>query len=166
MGGAASKNKGKAAERELCKILGEAFDNSNFERVPFSGAMIGGKNAHRKERMDEDQIRVSKSDIIPPSHLKKMVIESKFYADFPYHAFALNKDIPLLDKWIKDLEFDCDKGDVGFLCVKINRKGWFVCVQEHYDYILPNHAVYKGYVVTDLHKFLTDNKNKILHLAK
>ena len=87
MAGAASKNKGKAAERELSKILGDALDG-NFERVPYSGAMIGGKNAHRKERMDEDQIRVSKSDIIPPSHLKRMVIESKFYADFPYHAFA------------------------------------------------------------------------------
>ena len=164
MGGKASKDKGKAAERELGTILGNAL-GGNFERVPFSGAFIGGVNAHRKARMDEDQIRVSKSDLIPPSHLKKLVVESKFYKELPYHAFALNKDIPLLDGWIADLEHDCDDGDVGILCVKINRKGWFICVKEDYNFTLPNHSVYKGYVVTDLHWFLERNKERILHIA-
>ena len=42
-----SKNKGKGFEREVCKILGEIYDD-NFERVPHSGAFVGGRVHLRK----------------------------------------------------------------------------------------------------------------------
>ena len=164
MAGKASKDKGKAGERELAKILGEALDG-NFERVPFSGAMIGGKNFIRKERMTEDQIRVSKADLIPPEHLKKLVIECKWYADFPYHSFVLNNEIKLLDSWLSDLEHDCDPGDLGVLCVKINRKGWFIAVKSDHNFATGNSATYNGYDVCELHKFLKDNKTRLIFLG-
>ena len=44
MSGSKSKNKGKTFEREVCKILKEIYED-NFERVPHSGAFVGGQNA-------------------------------------------------------------------------------------------------------------------------
>jgi hypothetical protein len=164
MSGSKSKNKGKAGERELCSIL-EKYLGGNFERVPSSGAFIGGKNQHRREQMSTTQIRSSKSDIIPPDSLPNLVVESKWYKDFPFHAFVTNQSIPTLDSWLKDLEYDCDVNDFGILCVKINRKGWFICVKPNTNFILTNYAMYNNYIVLSLEVFLEQNKNEILKLS-
>lgn len=165
MAGRASKNKGKTGERELCAIFGEYFEG-NFERVPWSGAFIGGKNIVRKETMTEAQIRAAKSDIIPPDDMPKLVLECKWYKDFPFHAFAYGNDIPILDGWINDLEYDCDEQDLGLLCIKVNRKGWFVAYNANYsDFNDGTHIFYKGYRITDLHRFLERNKDFIKTLS-
>ena len=59
-----SKNKGKGFEREVCRILSEIYQD-NFERVPHSGAFVGGLNAARKSTLTENQIKAFKGDIIP-----------------------------------------------------------------------------------------------------
>ena len=115
--------------------------------------------------MTEAQIRSAKSDIVPSDDMPKLVLESKFYKDFPFHSFASNKEIPLLDKWIKELEYDCDENDFGLLCFKINNKGWFVVVRDSYDLEFENYCKYRDYRVTALVGFLKANKEKILKLS-
>lgn len=166
MAGRTSKNKGKSGERELCKILGKYLGGS-FQRVPDSGAFIGGTNNIRKEKLDEAQIRIYKADIIPPSNLKKLVIESKFYSKFPYHCFATSLEIPILNKWIEELEHDCDENDFGIICVKINLKGWMIGVSEAWDDLqFDNYVVYNGYKFTGLEKFLKDNFEKVIKICE
>lgn len=166
-----AKAKGNSAERELCKFLTSVFLGS-FMRVPNSGAFIGGKNASRKESMDEKQIALSKGDIIPPDFMPKLVLESKFYADFQFHALITEGKVPQLDKWIEQT-IDCiQDGDLWFVAFKINRRGWYACFPEEtaHHYTLGNHAVYcdgeKKFVVTELTNFFTTNKDKVLELAK
>lgn len=161
MAGSASKNKGKSGERELCKILEGIFGGS-FIRVPSSGAFVGGKNAVRKESLSEGQIRNSKADIITPDHMPKFVLESKFYADFPFHMFLTSQDVPILDGWIEQ-QLDCvDEGDFWMVCFKINRKGWFGCIEHTNEFKLNHHIRYKTYSVFNLKEFLIDNKDKII----
>ena len=71
-----SKNKGKGFERDVCKILGKIYGD-NFERVPHSGAFVGGVNAARKSTLTENQIKAFKGDIIPPDHWKHFNCECK-----------------------------------------------------------------------------------------
>jgi hypothetical protein len=165
------KAKGNGAERELSKFLSATF-GGNFMRVPNSGAYVGGKNAFRKASMSENQMSLTKGDIIPPDFMPKLVLESKFYADFPFHSLLTDGKVPQLDKWIEQT-IDCvEADDVWFVAFKINRKGWFTCFSADMapKYTLGNHSVYndgtKTFVVTDLMKFFTDNKTVVLELTK
>ena len=92
-----SKTKGKGFEREVCNILSELY-NDNFERVPHSGAFVGGQNAVRKSTLTENQIKAFKGDIIPPDHWNYFNCECKNYADFPFHHLLQEKPIPLLEQ--------------------------------------------------------------------
>lgn len=166
-----AKAKGNSGERELCTILKNTFGGS-FIRVPNSGAYIGGKNAHRREFLSEGQVRHAKGDIIPPGHMPKLVLECKFYKDFAFHALITGGKVPQLDKWIEQT-LDCvEAGDLWFVAFKINRKGWFICYSQDLapQVAVGNHCVYNdgtnSFVVTELTKFVADNKDKILELSK
>lgn len=160
-----SKRKGNTGERECAALLSKHLGGS-FQKVSHSGAFIGGKNAFRKTSMSVNQIRAMKSDIIPPDEYSKLVTEVKFYKDLPYHAFATCSDIPKLDGWIKELEFDCDDTDFGILCFKINRKGWSICFHTKYkdDFKLDMYIQYKDYIVTGFENFLLNNKDQIIKI--
>ena len=119
MSGKKSKNKGKAFEREIANFLSALYEES-FTRVPYSGAFVGGKNAVRKEQLDEAQIRGFKSDIIPPDGWGKLNIECKHYAEFPFHALLRPDRIPLLDQWIAQTYDAADEGDVNLIIMKFN----------------------------------------------
>lgn len=171
MSGAASKNKGKSGERELCKILAETFGGS-FIRVPNSGAYVGGQNAKRKEILSEGQVKLAKGDILTPDFMPKFVLESKFYKDFPFHALVSNTNIPTLNDWITQCKDCIDPEDFWLVCFKINRKGWFAVFGYDYyiEFELKNHSIYKDsnedrFVITDLSSFLVLNKEKILKLS-
>lgn len=167
----AAKAKGNGAERELSKFLASVFSGS-FIRVPNSGAFIGGKNASRKEVLSEGQTRTMKGDIIPPDFMPKLVLESKFYADFQFHSLLTEGKVPQLDKWIEQTIECVEPGDLWFVAFKINRRGWYACFPEElaHNYALGNHAVYsdgaKKFIVTELTNFFTTNKEKVLELTK
>lgn len=165
------KAKGNGAERELSKFLTVTF-GGNFMRVPNSGAYVGGANAFRRSTMTTNQLSLTKGDIIPPEFMPKLVLESKFYADFPFHALMTTGNVPQLDKWIEQT-IDCvEDGDLWFVAFKINRRGWFTCflgdLRDKFE--IGNHALYsdgkKSYVVTELMPFFTTNKAVILDLSK
>jgi hypothetical protein len=166
-----SKSKGNGAERELSKFLSATF-GGNFMRVPNSGAYVGGKNSFRKATMSETQMSLTKGDIIPPDFMPKLVLESKFYADFPFHALLTDGAVPQLDKWIEQTIECVEAGDVWFVAFKINRRGWFTCFPQAtaFNYKIGNHCVYNdgttSFVVTGLNKFFTDNSAAILELCK
>jgi len=161
------KAKGNTGERKIADFLTKLYD-AKFIRVPNSGAFLGGSNNFRKASLDEGQIASFKADLIPPSHMRKLVIESKFYSDFPFHNLMKNADIPLLDKWIAQAKASADYGDFWVVVFRINHKGSFVVFDyEHYPkFSLGNHVKYHSNIVTDFEQFFTENKETILSMVQ
>jgi hypothetical protein len=162
---AKSKRKGKAGEREACKILGESL-GGNWERVFSSGAFVGGKNNVRSTRMSEGQLKVHKADIIPPDEFD-VVIEVKNYADFPFHKLSTIDPIPLLEEWLDEIYACITEGDMWFLIMKFDRKGWYILfdfelssklnVLNYTKYFSPKYN--KSFLFTgSLQDFLENNK--------
>lgn len=160
------KSKGNQGELKIARFLTDLFE-SKFMRVPNSGAAIGGANASRKQHMDSQQIAMFKSDIIPPSHMRKLVIESKFYKDFPFHKLGTNERIAQLDKWIDQTLQTADADDLWFVIVRINHKGSFAVFDRQHlnQFQVQNHCVYFDSIWVDFESFFKDNKQKILDLA-
>lgn len=167
--GSASKIKGASAERQLGKILSETFGGT-FIRSNSSGAIVGGSNIHRKQHLGIMQLNSLKGDLAPPDHMPKFVIESKHYADFPYHQF-LSSSIPLLDNWIEQVLTIVDENDFWIVAFKTDRKPWAVV----FDYSLLSKFKldrvirYKNkngnyFGITGLEEFIT-NKETILKLS-
>ena len=138
-----SKIKGKSFEREVCNILGELY-NDNFERVPHSGAFVGGMNAVRKSTLTENQIKAFKGDIIPPDHWKYFNCECKNYAEFPFHQLLQAKPILLLEQWLEQTLDAHDENDIDLLFMKFNRKGIYLAYpHEHQRFLFsPRQVVY------------------------
>lgn len=140
-----SKNKGKAFEREICNFL-SALYGENFERVPYSGAFIGGSNSYRKTTLTENQKKSFKGDIIPPDDWKFLNAEAKNYADFPFHQL-FSGSVKLLDSWIEQCLDPADPEDFNIIFMKFNRKGTYIAAEMkkidtafNYD----NHFIYQG----------------------
>lgn len=122
-----SKNKGSGFEREVAKFLSELYDAS-FVRAPGSGAYTGGSNSHRRQTLQENQVRSFKGDIMPPEEFAKFNAEAKFYADFAFHQ--LFSESATLENWIDQLMTASDTGDMNILFMKFNRKGRYIAVQS------------------------------------
>lgn len=121
-----SKNKGKSWERDVCNFLSDLYRQS-FIRVPNSGAYVGGKNEYRKDYLSEEQIKLSRGDIVPPLNYPYFLAECKNYADFPFHQLVSGSSISLLDGWIEQVEHDVNNdNDLWILCIKITRKGTYI----------------------------------------
>jgi hypothetical protein len=156
-----NKNKGKAFERQICEILTNCFGIS-FQRIPNSGAYVGGKNIVRYDGLTEEQKLLADGDIIVPSELSHISMECKSYKDFSFSGLFLGKNA-LLDGWIE--QSSNTKKSKWLLFFKINNKGIFVV----YDISKfpsnmqkENYHVYKNqYVIQDINEFLEKNKNKL-----
>lgn len=161
------KAKGNAGERKIADFLTKLY-GQKFIRVPNSGAFLGGANAFRKAALDEGQISTFKADLIPPSNMRKLVIESKFYSEFPFQNLMKGTDIPLLDKWVKQAIDSADPGDFWVVVFRINHKGSFVTFnKDHLDrFEISDHCRYKDTVVTDFEKFFSDNKDVIFSMVQ
>ena len=123
-----SKTKGKTFEREVANFLSDLYESS-FTRVPDSGAFTGGKNAYRRGKLTEGQVRAHKGDIIPPDDWKYFNVECKNYAEFPFHQLLTQGHIPILESWIEQTLDAADQGDCSLLFMKFNRKGRYVAYQ-------------------------------------
>ena len=164
-----SKNKGKSWERDVCLFLSDLY-NESFIRVPGSGAFIGGSNQFRKDTLSEEQIKLSRGDIIPPLHFPYFLAECKNYADFPFHLLLGKNSIAQLDKWIEQVEHDVTSDDdFWILFIKITRKGTYVlfdtnlydpkesCVECRKTY----GTIYKKYWFTEMNQFFNCHKDKL-----
>ena len=156
------KAKGSGFEREIAKYLSEKYSES-FIRAPGSGAYVGGKNQVRKEVLHEGQIRSFKGDVVPGQSFKRMNIECKFYADFPFHLL-LTGDCKVIDAWIDQLMDVADVDDVNLLFMKFNRKGKYVCVQSKLTWISDNFIYYTSkkhgdWMIFEFDSFFKHNVN-------
>lgn len=125
----ASKAKGNAAERELCKIFGNKF-NETFIRVPNSGAFIGGLNNKRAKTLSTNQKEIMSNDIIPPECFPNCALECKFYKDFSFNMLMDPKGYAQLNEWIDQVNISGIDMEKSFpmICFKINNKGWHIVV--------------------------------------
>jgi Holliday junction resolvase len=122
----AAKAKGKGFEREVSDLF-RKVTGLNFQRVPNSGAFIGGKNVERISTMSNNQIQLSRGDIIPPEEFAGICIECKFHKDFCFHQlFDSSKEV---EAWIDQCMIDYKRTNGKFFAVifKVNRKGMFIC---------------------------------------
>lgn len=164
------KAKGNSWERELAAHLGNLF-GLHFQRVPNSGAFLGGSNAIRRSQLDTKQERLMTGDLIVPEELNHLSIECKFYKTFDYHLlFKQNKQ---LEEWIKQAKEGCNSNQIWFLCIKANRRDPIVVFSSSFflDYLAANNFAsyhFDGSVIylTDLKKFFEYNKELILTLGR
>lgn len=160
------KAKGNGFERQVAKHLSEIFD-SNFTRVPTSGAMTGGMNAYVLDRLTDSQKLLLEGDLIPPDHLYKMKIECKAHKNFSFSKMLTeNKQ---LDDWIEQARA---RDKVWFLIFKINNKGKYVCFTRNVfktcDCLSDrNYLIYKKYYyITSMDGFFERYKNSLLQICK
>ena len=164
-----SKNKGKGWERDVCNFLSELY-NDSFIRVPNSGAFVGGKNEYRKDTLSEEQIKLSRGDIIPPVKFPYFLAECKNYADFPFHSLFGKSSIARLDNWIEQVEHDVtSENDLWLLFIKITRKGTYVlfdtsvydpkesCIECRKTY----GSIYKNYWFAEMNQFFSVHKDNL-----
>jgi Holliday junction resolvase len=135
----ASKNKGKSWERDVAEHLSNIY-GVNFQRVPNSGAYLGGFNAFRTGKLTPEQLLLASGDIIMPAFLSHITIECKFYKDFTFETLLTKNG--QLEGW---LEQACQSSKIPFVLFKINRHGGYVVFP--YDikdklHIQQNHLVY------------------------
>jgi len=125
-----AKAKGNSWEREICVFLGETL-GGNFQRVPNSGAYMGGKNVFRKEFLSDTQQRAAKGDIIPPDDLPYLNLEAKNYGDIAFHQI-IDGQCKQLDNWIDQTEEPADANDFSLTIFKITRKGSWVAFKAEF----------------------------------
>lgn len=125
----AAKNKGKGFERETCHIF-ESATGLSWQRVPNSGAFIGGLNAARIAALSDTQVLLCRGDIIPPTEFKGVVIECKFHKSFAFHhLFSSSRE---LNSWIDQclISYNESKGKFFAVIFKINHCGAFIVVRK------------------------------------
>lgn len=161
------KSKGNSGERKIADFLSKLY-NKKFIRVPNSGAYLGQSNNFRKNDMDAGQISTFKADLIPPSNMRKLVIESKFYKDFPFYNLMKQTDIPLLDKWVQQAIVSSDLGDFWVVIFRINHRGAFAVFDKELmnKFKLENYCIYKDNVVCEFEPFFINNRDVIEELSK
>lgn len=160
------KAKGNAWERDVAKHLSDIF-NTNFTRVPTSGAMTGGANAFVLDKLTRSQKLLLEGDLIPPDHMYKMKIECKSLKKFSFAGmYTENKQ---LDDWIEQAR---SKDKVWFLIFKINNQGKFVCFTRNVfktcdDLAGFNYLLYKKYYyITTMDGFFEKFRSNLLRLCE
>lgn len=168
----ASKNKGKAYERVVAKHLSEETD-LNFERVPNSGAFIGGKNIARADKLTKEQIDIFEGDIITPIEWDHIRIECKWYKDFRWHQLFRPEGESILNSWIEQAEQGTRP--FWFLCFKINNQGEYIVFDSKLDEYLNHpsnqfryHSNHHSnwYTIVSMELFFKMNRVKIIELKQ
>ena len=156
-----SKTKGKGWERDVCLFLSDLY-NESFIRVPGSGAFIVGTNQFRKDYLSEEQIKLSRGDIIPPVKYPFFLAECKNYAEFPFHQLISKQKISLLDSWIEQVEHDVtSENDLWLLFIKITRKGAYVLYPIRKLDDLQYGVRYRQYWLCDMNYFFKCYKDDL-----
>jgi hypothetical protein len=164
------KAKGNSWERELASLLSSEF-NLPFQRVPNSGAFLGGSNAFRRDSLDAKQARIMTGDLIVPEELNHISFECKFYKSFDYHQlYNQNKQF---EDWAQQANDGCNSDQIWFLCIKANRREPLIAFRSatFIDIVsLGNYTSYKykdfHIYITELKPFIKRAKERILHLGK
>jgi len=165
-----SKSKGNKWERDVCEIFGNVF-KLNFQRVPTSGAMTGGKNNPLLALLSRSQKLLLRGDIIVPDELKNIVIECKSRKEFPYHKLLNN--CKEMNGWIEQIGCDLLDDDlVGLIIFKANRRTPFICYDKRWN--IKKNVCYinyyyqkKNYIIEEFNEiWVENNKEFLLEISK
>lgn len=116
-----SKVIGNRGETQVVKILKERFPKLYFKRTDGSGRKVGGANAKKMIRLDEEIKASLAGDILAPKQFK-FVIESKKYEELDlWSLFRNNGEEGQINEWI-----DQAKGDAKFA-----GKDWMLIIAIH-----------------------------------
>jgi len=163
-----NKNKGKTFERQFAKHLTTVFGLS-FNRVPNSGAFIGGQNFFRTKQLSNEQNLLFSGDVIVPIELKNFTFECKFYKKLGWQKLFDNEGESQLNKWIEQAKNDISR-KYWFVLFKINNMGGYVVFDKNlmskYN-CGTNYLIYKNdYCIISLDNFFEKNKDLILEMGK
>ncbi len=133
-----SKSKGKTGEYYFANRLSE-ISGMHFQRIFTSGASVGQKNRGRLETLTVGQAEQQLGDIASPETLRQMLVwESKNFADLDLHNVIGSEDgSRTLSGWVGEMMYDVESAlttmrsqrpVMGFLCVKLTRKGAWIAV--------------------------------------
>lgn len=150
------KTKGNNWERQLADILGGIFELP-FQRVPNSGAFLGGSNAFRRNDLDAKQERIMTGDLIVPEKLNHCSFECKFYKSFDYHL--LYKQNKQFEDWVKQAKEGCNINQIWFLCIKANRRDPIVAAENFELYEAFSHVNFTSYKFENKHIYIADLKS-------
>ena len=100
--GSKSKRLGKGFEYEVRDLLREATGIQSFERVPTSGAWIGGQNAYKAQFGREDVTEIMSGDIICPQGWR-WTVECKNEADVPIHQLFLGDKCDKINEYLEQV---------------------------------------------------------------
>ena len=97
-----TKRLGKSFEYEIRDILREATGLESFERVPTSGAWIGGANAYKAKTGRDDVTEIMAGDIICPVGWR-WTVEAKNHEDVPVHQLFLGEESKTIDSFLRQV---------------------------------------------------------------
>jgi len=166
-----NKAKGKSFEREIADVFEEAY-GLTFQRVPNSGAFLGGANAFRLDKLSTNQVQMFKGDIIPPDEIPWLTIECKSRKTFPYQQ--LFDGCKEMDSWIQQVRIDWDalnRKGLFFVIFKPNRHGHYIVSRKDFGlHIKGNFLTYsvgdEVYSISRFDKeFLLTNKDLIFAMC-
>jgi len=155
------KAKGNSWERQLAGIFNDIF-GLPFQRVPNSGAFLGGSNASRRMGLDANQERIMTGDLIVPEQLSHCSFECKFYKSFDYHL--LYKQNKQFEDWIQQAKDGCNINQIWFLCIKANRRDPIVAAESVMLYETFSHLNFTSYRYQDSQIYIADLKSFFLNV--
>lgn len=100
--GSKSKRLGKGFEYEVRDILRKATGDLSFERVPTSGAWVGGANVYKAQTGREDVTEIMAGDIICPKGWR-WCVEAKNHEDVSIHQLILGNGCSQIDNFLKQV---------------------------------------------------------------
>lgn len=166
MSGKKSKRLGKGFEYEVRDILREATGIQSFERVPTSGAWIGGKNAYKAEYGRDDVIEIMSGDLICPENWRWLV-ECKNHEGVPYHQLFLGKSSEKINEFLEQTYFSANVAKKEpLLVMKLRKKGYKLPTRtanilKENNIAIPNsNSITLGILVAEIIEF----SNEISHL--
>lgn len=119
-----SKAYGKGFEYEVRDILREATGIRSFERVPTSGAWIGGANAYKAEFGRDDVTEIMAGDLICPEDWR-WTVECKNWEDIPVHQLFMGKESKQINEFLKQVYDSANvAGKEPLLVMKWRKKGY------------------------------------------
>ena len=132
------QHKGKSWESDAAAILTK-ISGLHFQRIFSSGASVGQSNRHRIEELTIGQTEQMLGDIAAPETMKQhLIFECKNYADLDIHnLISTEQGSKTFYGWLGEMMYDVESAlttlkssrvPIGFLCVKLTRKGSWITV--------------------------------------
>ena len=134
----ASKAKGNAGERAICKILSTELAPLKFIRSPGSGAYVGGKNVKNLHLYSQETMLVFVSDICCSNEDDvgkkfRFVVESKSYKTMEKWELLFNGKSQIY-RWLAQVKMDASKvSKEPILIFKYNGSKHYVAVDKNVE---------------------------------